>query len=376
MKGVASFSLTVVVCLFIGVVSAFGQGSYRVSAPYTHQNLTIFLIHGEDTNSNKNLITLQEALEMKIFKVYETEDVNELIVENISPKYDVFIQSGDIVKGGKQDRVLAISIIVPRNSGKVSIEAFCVESGRWDGRGNESEKEFSSSEERIVSRELKIAANGFVSRSGSETGSGSVSGSGSGSGSGSASGSASGSGSGSGTVAGARGSQSEVWTEVANTQRNLSSNVAVDVTANSSASSLQLSLENTKLVEAREEFAKHFSDLIKGKTDVIGYAFAINGEINSADIYVSNHLFVKLWPKMLNAAVTEAISLADQPKAESEPTAGDISSFLADADKGTMKERRTVAKSKVVTRTTENEVVYEARDKAGVVVHRSYVKLD
>lgn len=368
MKGVASFSLTVVVCLFIGVVSAFGQGSYRVSAPYTHQNLTIFLIHGEDTNSNKNLITLQEALEMKIFKVYETEDVNELIVENISPKYDVFIQSGDIVKGGKQDRVLAISIIVPRNSGKVSIEAFCVESGRWDGRGNESEKEFSSSEERIVSKELKIAANGFVSRSGS--------GSGNGVGDGIGPRSALGSGSGSGTVAGARGSQSEVWTEVANTQRNLSSNMAVDVTVNSSASSLQLSLENTKLVEAREEFAKHFSDLIKGKTDVIGYAFAINGEINSADIYVSNHLFVKLWPKMLNAAVTEAISLADQPKAESEPTAGDISSFLADADKGTMKERRTVAKSKVVTRTTENEVVYEARDKAGVVVHRSYVKLD
>ena len=346
MKGLRSFSsLTVVVCLCIGVVSAFGQTAYRISGPHTHQNLTIFLIHGEDASSNKNLITLQEAMEMKVFKVYETEDVDELMVENISPTYDVFIQSGDIVKGGKQDRVLAFSIIIPRNSGKVSIEAFCVESDRWEGRGNESKKEFSSSEERVVSKELKIASNGTVSGSGSGSGSG-------------------------------RGSQSEVWNEVANAQRNISANVTVDVTANSSASSLQLSLENKKLAKAREEFAKKFSDLTKGKTDVIGYAFAINGKINSADIYVSNHLFGKLWPKMLKAAVTEAISLADQTKAESEPTAGDISSFLSEADKETTKERQTVAKSKVVTRASKNEVVYEARDKADVVVHRNYVKLN
>ncbi|MEO5857401.1 MAG: DUF6569 family protein [Pyrinomonadaceae bacterium] len=127
MKGLRSISLAVGVCL-LAAVGAFGQTAYRISEPFTYKNLTIFLIHGADASSNKDLITLEEALKMKIFKVYETEDVNELMVENISPKYDVFIQSGDIVKGGKQDRVLAISVIIPRNSGKVSIEAFCVES--------------------------------------------------------------------------------------------------------------------------------------------------------------------------------------------------------------------------------------------------------
>lgn len=359
MKGLASFSLTVMVCLCIGAVSAIGQTPYRISEGYTNQNLTIFLIHGADTSNNNDLITLQEAMEMKIFKVYETEDVDELIVENISPKYDVFIQSGDIVKGGKQDRVLAISIIVTRNSGKVSIEAFCVESERWDGRGNESEKEFSSSEERVVSKELKIASNGDVS------------GSGTGSGNGSAMGSAAGS-----APPAVRGSQTAVWNEVANAQKNISANVTVDVTANSSASSLQLSLENKKLVKAREDFAKKFSGLTKGKTDVIGYAFAINGEINSADIYVSNRLFSKLWPKMLKAAVTEAISLADQEKADKEPTSGDISKFLSAADKGKTNERKTVAKTKVVTRSSKDEVLYEARDKANVTVHRNYVKLN
>lgn len=156
----------------------------------------------------------------------------------------------------------------------------------------------------------------------------------------------------------------------------MSANMTVDVTANASASSLQLSLENKSLVRARGEFAKKLSDIVKGKNDVIGYAFAINGEINSADIYLSNHLFTKLWPKMLNAAVTEAISLADQPKAETEPTAGDISTFIAAADKGTKKERQTVARSKVVTRASKNEAVYEARDRSGLVVHRNYVKLN
>ena len=103
MKGLKAISLTAAVCLFLIANSAYGQAAYRISLPFTYKNLTIFLIHGADASNNKDLITLEEALDMKVFKVYETEDVNELMVENISPKYDVFIQSGDIVKGGKQD---------------------------------------------------------------------------------------------------------------------------------------------------------------------------------------------------------------------------------------------------------------------------------
>jgi hypothetical protein len=377
MKGSTGNSLTLVVCLCIAAASSFGQSATRVSAGFTHKNLTIYLIHGADTGSSLDLLTLEEAMEMKIFIVHETEDVNELIVENISPDHDVFIQSGDIVKGGKQDRVLAISVIIPRMSGKVSIEAFCVESDRWEGRGDESKKIFSSAEARIVSRELKIATYGDPS--------GKISGSGPGSGLGQGSGRGSGSGNEDVGVmaAGAlpppppatRGSQTRVWNEVANAQTNISSNLMVNVTANSSASSLQLSLENKKLEKATAVFVKKLAEITKGKSDVIGYAFAINGKINSADIYLSNHLFAKLWPKMLKAAVTEAISLANKPKARTEPTAAAISKFLADANGGVKKERQTVAKSKIITRASKNEAVYEALDKADFVVHRSYVKL-
>src|SRR5687768_11078998 len=334
MKLFNNFVLAALIIAGLATVS-LSQNGYRISAPYTFKNLTIFLIHGKDSTAKKNIVTLQEALKMGIFKVYETSEVNELSVENISKTHDVFIQSGDIVKGGKQDRVLAISIIVPARSGRVSIEAFCVESGRWQKREGEDSQQFSSSEERIVSKDLKVAAN-------------------------------------------AARSQQEVWGKVAEAQKKLSGSVGADVTRNASASSLQLTLENRKVVATADEYIRKLSTLVAGKSDVIGYAFAINGEINSADIYVSNHLFAKLWPRMLKAAAIEAVSErngaggvnAPAPK----PTA--IHGFIAEAEKGRAKERPTSAKSKVVTKESDGNTMFEARDKSDLVVHRNYVKVN
>src|SRR4051812_46709084 len=87
-----------VICAAVLIAPA--QSPYRISSPYTYKNLSIFLIHGKDENTKDNVITLQEAMERKLFRVYETGDVNQLEVENVSKTLDVFIQSGDIVKGG------------------------------------------------------------------------------------------------------------------------------------------------------------------------------------------------------------------------------------------------------------------------------------
>jgi hypothetical protein len=313
---------------------SFATRRFSDVAAYTYKNLTIFLIHGKDSTNKKNIVTLQEALKMGIFRVYETSEVNELTVENISKTHDVFIQSGDIVKGGKQDRVLAISIIVPARSGRVSIEAFCVESGRWQKREGEDSQQFSSSEERIVSKDLKLAAN-------------------------------------------AARSQQEVWGEVAEAQKKLSENVGGDVTRNSSGTSLQLALENRKVTATTGEYIRKLSSLVAGKPDVIGYAFAINGEINSADIYVSNHLFAKLWPRMLKAAAIEAVAEKNGASVNApalKPAA--IEGFITEAEKGRAKERSTSGKSKVVTRENDGNTMFEARDKSDLVVHRNYVKVN
>jgi len=332
MKLNRKIALSLAIVILIAASSTLAQNGYRISAPYTYKNLTIFLIHGKDSTNKKNIITLQEAMKLRIFKVYETSDVNELQVENTSSQYDVFIQSGDIVKGGKQDRVLAISIIIPARSGRVSIEAFCVESGRWEKRKGEDAQQFSSSEERIVSKDLKVAANG-------------------------------------------QRSQSEVWNKVSEAQKRLSANTGVDVTANASGSSLQLALENGKVAATTEEYVAKLAALTRGKTDVIGYAFAINGEINSADIYVSNHLFNKLWPRMLKAAAVEAVGEGNRTSANAPaPKPAAIQGFLNEAEQGPVRERTTSGKSKVVTRDSDKSAVYEARDKADAVIHRNYIK--
>ena len=306
--------------------------NYRISAPYTYKNLSIFLIHGKDQTTKGNMLTLQEAMERNLFRVYETSEVNELEVENLSKEFDVFIQSGDIVKGGKQDRILAVSIIIPARSGRIKIESFCVESGRWTKRGNEDSKQFTSSNDRIVTRDLKIAANGARS-------------------------------------------QQEVWSKVSEAQASLSKNVGGSVASGDSSSSLQLSLENKKVVANVDDYIRKLGSVINGQSDVIGYAFAVNGQINSADIYVSNALFKKLWMKMLKASATEAVSQANGVRLADPVKADAVKGFMDDADRAKSKEQSVGAGARLVTREDKDNVMFEARDeRSKTVVHKSYVK--
>src|SRR5262249_28787089 len=130
---------------------------YRLSGPYSHQNLSIFLVHGTQSEPTKPFLTLQEALAQKKVVVYETKSVNELAIENLSDM-DVYVQSGDIVKGGDQDRMISVDFIVPPKSGRMPIAAFCVESGRWSRRGSETSANFTSSENVVATKDLKLAA--------------------------------------------------------------------------------------------------------------------------------------------------------------------------------------------------------------------------
>src|SRR5262245_28647339 len=132
--------------------------TYTVSHPYICDNLAIFLIRGEEKLPGVLLLTLQEALEQKKLVVHETGNVNELAIENLSFD-EVYVQAGDIVKGGLQDRVFAYDVIVPAHSGKIPIGAFCVERGRWRQRKAETgemepDSTFVSSAERVHTRDL------------------------------------------------------------------------------------------------------------------------------------------------------------------------------------------------------------------------------
>jgi len=128
----------------------------QISGPYTHDNLSIFLIHGH-SQTKRQFLTLEEALEQHKIVVYETKNVNELAIENVSPDQEVYIQSGEIVKGGQQDRTITDDLIVPPRSGRLPLAAFCVEHGRWTGRGTESAARFDAAPAAVASKRLKMA---------------------------------------------------------------------------------------------------------------------------------------------------------------------------------------------------------------------------
>jgi hypothetical protein len=305
---------------------------FRLSGPYTHENLTIFLVHGKGILEGHSFLTLQEALAQKKVVVYETKDVNELSIKNLSTQ-DIYVQAGDIVRGGDQDRMISTDFIVPPRSGRMPIAAFCVEHGRWNKRGNEASTSFASSENSVSTKELKLAAK-------------------------------------------LSNSQEAVWAKVAATQDKLSKNVGTTVNASVSSSSLELSVENSKVKETTSAYINALAGIMRGKNDVIGYAFAINGQVNSADVYASRALFTKLWPKLLKASAVEAIAELDdtvKPIAVEQET---ISAFMAESEKAKAGEQAVTPRVSLVTRQDERNILFETRDsqKKGAWVHRNYIK--
>lgn len=308
-----------------------GAAEYRLSGPYTHANLTIFLIHGQDTLKGKQFLTLQEALEQKKVIVHETGDVNTLSVENVG-EIDVYIQSGDIVKGGKQDRTISMDFIAPARSGRMPIDAFCVENGRWTARGSEPTASFAASNDALAGKDVKMAAK-------------------------------------------AQRNQSAVWENVARSQARLSDNVGQNVAAGASPSSYQLTMENAALQKGTEPYIKELGSAVEGKDDVIGYAFCINGKVNSADVYASNALFRKLWPKLIKSSSVEAIAELEQGKTFAPATPDSVRKCMADAAQGKSSERKITDRVKVVETDAAPAVMFETRDKEldGQWLHRNYV---
>ena len=308
--------------------------AYTISGPFTHDNLTIFLLHGKDTLSGKPLLTLQEALEQKKAVVHETAQVNELTVENVSSDVEIYIQPGDIVKGGRQDRLIVFDMIVPPKSGKMPVASFCVEAGRWAKRGGEAEAQFGSAGNVGNSKDLKVAAQSGMR------------------------------------------SQDQVWAKVREAQQKLGRNVGQAVENKESPTSLQLTLEDKKLLEEVDKYVKEMAKAVEGKKDVIGYAVAINGKVEAADVYGSNALFLKLWPKLINGSATEALAEKQKDKKFDVPTAETVKTFLADAVKGKKSEKEISKRIKQICQEDEKNLYLEARDSANkdALIHRSFLK--
>lgn len=239
--------------------------SYSLSGPFEHENLTVFLVHGPDQPTNTAFTPLQEAMERKFVKVYETRDVNELAIENLSKNEEVFVQAGDIVKGGQQDRVLAVDLILPARSGKIPIDAFCVDQGRWSQRGVEQVDQFSISSNMLPNKDLRIATR-------------------------------------------AEPSQAKVWEEVDEATSKIRTETSTVALPTHAGSSLQLALEDKNVQESTAPYESKLLSIVEGESNVIGFAFVINNTLNAAEVYASSAMFKRFWPRLLKTAALEAIS--------------------------------------------------------------------
>ncbi len=332
MKRVLCVSMLLAAALALGMGAASAAevkvGDHTISGPYSHGNLSIYLVHGQD-KLRGDFVPLHEALERGGVVVHETDDVNRIIIENKSGTVNIYIQSGVIIKGGKQDRTIKYDVII-RPERKVPVDCFCVESGRWRQRGGEAADKFGSARSNLATKELKLAAK-------------------------------------------QAGDQREVWSNVKKAQDKLESNLGQPVQAKESASSLQLTLENKKLRETAAEYTAALSRAIAGQKNVIGFAFAVSGEMNSADVYASQSLFQKMLPGLLEASAVEAIAKEKKGEKFAVPDPDAVRALLLDAQDAQATQKDVAENSKVVIQETGKSILFRSLHGSDAV-HENYIK--
>lgn len=368
--------LTNMLCLLVAgttlAAASPALATPRIGAAIVHENLAIYPIHGPSASGPVPL-TLQEGLGSGVVEVEETGNVRQLRIEN-KGDVPVFVQFGDLVKGGRQDRVLTMSLLVPPRSGKVAIGAYCVEQGRWAQRGGEDAKRFSSSVNQLTSRKAKVAiatpapeaptdavanvpqrraTEPFQLRQPQQRREQRVQ---------------------TGDRGGGRSPshQSEVWRSVGETQGKLREVLAAPVASEASRTSLQLTLESTRLKEALAAYVAALEAKLLTGEDIVGAVVVVNGRIASADVYPSNGLFRKMWPKLLTAAATEAVASRTETAA-ARPTIDAIETFLTDTEAGKSSERALPGIARHETRQAAKSLRVEARSADGTWVHRNYL---
>ena len=154
-----------------------------------------------------------------------------------------------------------------------------------------------------------------------------------------------------------------MWKSVAKSQSDLGANLGQSVQSGQSASSLQLTLENKKLRATAQEYARALRSLPEGNENVIGYAFAINGEINSADVYGSRELFCKLWPKLLEATAVEAIAKLQKDTPFPDARIAAVEQLFLDAAKGKKSEKDLTHGAKMTIKESDQSVSFSVHDK-------------
>ncbi len=316
---VAAFLLLALAAM---AVSQQNDSDHKLSGPYVHENLSIFLVHDNSSEDSENLISLKDAMEKGYVTVNETGNVGELTVSNNS-HYRIYIQSGDLVKGGRQDRLLRHDLVLEPNAGEVPLKSFCVEHGRWSGRSGADAMKFESSENMVVGKDIKLAVN-------------------------------------------LEADQQKVWDNIARMQ---SGEIMM---RGGRSGSLVLMMDSAEHQNLQQPYIQAIKEQMDEDNNAVGMVVVINGEINCADIYRSHDLFEMQFDKLLKSAAIEAVAV----KGESQSpivSISDVQTWLDEAENATAEVQEVAVNMQTVVRETDNLISFESRNKSSKKgwIHRS-----
>jgi hypothetical protein len=282
--------------------------TYKVLAPISHGNLTIFPVVAGRSHDTRGFLTLDEGLHSGEVVVSEAgsirplirsrqgytpgyipgdgAEVNKLVLVNNSDR-PLILLAGEIVTGGKQDRVVGKDRIVPAKSDPIDLSVFCVEPGRWVA----TKYDFGSFHGPMAQPSVRRSAM-------------------------------------------ADKDQGKVWAEVRSSAEAIGSGASAPTArALESTSSYAGVMSNPEVQRKVNDVAVPLERSYQGvmrelhDRDAVGVVVAVNGEIIWADIFASTGLLEKYWPKLIRSYAAEALT---RPKNGGRPDIKDAQAFLDD----------------------------------------------
>jgi len=260
------------------------QPSLKVLPPIVRGNLALFPVVADRSSDSSMFITLDEGIRSGQVVVSELGDnrgivrpgvhvrprggaeVNRLVLENNSRK-PLLLLAGEIVTGGKQDRVIGADRIVPPDSGPIDLGVFCVEPGRWVG----SSANFGSMGNQMAQPSVRIPAM-------------------------------------------AEHNQQSVWDNVRASNEKMAAALpapaAAEVQSTTSYAKVFSNAEVAATLNA--EYGGESGELAISheleQKGAVGVVVAIDGQIQWADVFGSTDLLVRYLPKLVQSYVAQAVT--------------------------------------------------------------------
>ncbi|KPK65258.1 MAG: hypothetical protein AMK73_03505 [Planctomycetes bacterium SM23_32] len=229
-----------------------------VRAGQAHKGLTVFTLETSAVEDEADYVSAAEALKKGDLTIREKGggEVPALAARNEGSR-EVLLLAGQVLLGGKQNRVLREDVLLPADSGWVTLPVLCVEQRRWSGR----DAGFADASSVAA---LKV-------RAGAQTGA----------------------------------PQQEVWHEVTAYQTRL--NI---ISATGDLQDVQASVRVRAEVE---DYAEAFADC--WRPDTVGMVVAQHGRIVGADIFCNPVVFRKHRRRLLESYVVDWVAVRHAPRA-------------------------------------------------------------